>query len=60
MVDDILYLNNKNGTFTNIYEQSGMINSKNFITQGAVAADVNRDGFVDLYVTTITSKGTKS
>ena len=57
--DDILYLNNKNGTFTNIYEQSGLTGSKNFITQGAVAADVNRDGFVDLYITTITSKGAK-
>jgi FG-GAP-like repeat len=55
-VDDILYLNNKNGTFTNIYEQSGLIGSKNYLTQGAVAADVNRDGWVDLYITTITSK----
>lgn len=54
--DDILYLNNKNGTFTNIYEQSGLTGSKNFLTQGAVAADVNRDGWVDLYITTITSK----
>ena len=59
MADDILYLNNKNGTFTNIYVQSGLIGTKGFITQGAVAADVNRDGFVDLYITTITSKGAK-
>jgi enediyne biosynthesis protein E4 len=56
--DDILYLNNKNGTFTNIYEQSGLTGSKNFLTQGAAAADVNRDGWVDLYITTITSKAT--
>lgn len=54
--DDILYLNNKNGTFTNIYEQSGLTQSKEYLTQGAVAADVNRDGWVDLYITTITSK----
>jgi enediyne biosynthesis protein E4 len=59
MTDDILYVNNKNGTFTNIYEQSGLTGSKNFVTQGAVAADVNRDGFIDLYITTITSKGAK-
>jgi enediyne biosynthesis protein E4 len=54
--DDIFYLNNKNGTFTNIYEQSGLNGSKSYLTQGAVAADVNRDGWVDLYITTITSK----
>jgi enediyne biosynthesis protein E4 len=59
MADDVLYLNNKNGTFTNIYTKSGLVGSKKFITQGAAAADVNRDGFVDLYITTITSKGTK-
>lgn len=59
MVDDVLYLNNRNGTFTNIYEKSGLTGTKNFLTQGAVAADVNRDGWVDLYITTITSKGQK-
>ncbi len=59
MADDILYLNNKNGTFTNIYQKSGLLGTKNFVTQGAVSADVNRDGYVDLYITTITSKGTK-
>ncbi len=59
MADDQLLLNNKNGSFTNIYEKSGLTNSKNFSTQGAVAADVNRDGWVDIYITTITSKGTK-
>jgi LPXTG-motif cell wall-anchored protein len=59
MADDALYLNNKNGTFTNIYQKSGLIGTRNFVTQAAVAADVNRDGFVDLYITTITSKGTK-
>lgn len=59
MTDDVLLLNNKNGTFTNIYEKSGLIATKGFVTQTAAAADVNRDGFVDLYITTITSKGTK-
>ena len=59
MADDVLYLNNKNGTFTNIYEQSGLTGTKKYLTQAGVAADVNRDGWVDLYITTITSKGTK-
>jgi hypothetical protein len=57
--DDQLYLNNKNGTFTNVYEQSGLIGTRSYLTQGAVSADVNRDGFKDLYITTITSKGEK-
>ncbi len=57
--DDVLYLNNKNGTFTNIYEQSGLTISKKYLTQGVVSADVNRDGWADLYITTITSKGEK-
>ncbi len=59
MTDDVLYINNKNGTFTNIYSKSGLTNTKKFVTQGAAAADVNKDGFVDLYITTITSKGQK-
>lgn len=58
--DDMLYLNNKNGTFTNIYEQSGITITKKYLTQGVVSADVNRDGWADLYITTITSKGEKS
>lgn len=50
---DVLYLNNGDGTFTNIYEQSGLAISQNFVTQGAVSADVDRDGFRDLFITTI-------
>jgi enediyne biosynthesis protein E4 len=52
--DDALYLNNKNGTFTNIFEKSGLTDTKKFVTQGAATADVNRDGWLDLFVTTIT------
>ncbi|MFK7811847.1 MAG: CRTAC1 family protein [Maribacter sp.] len=51
--DDVLYLNNGDGTFKNIYEKSGLEISKNYVTQGAVSADVNRDGFRDLFITTI-------
>ena len=56
MNDDVLYKNNGNGTFTNVFEQSGLTITKNYVTQGVSGADVNRDGFVDLFVTTITSR----
>src|SRR5580765_8038679 len=42
MVDDALYVNNGNGTFTNIYAQSGLTASTRYVTQGAAGADVNR------------------
>ena len=48
MKDDVLYLNNGNGTFKNIYEGSGLELTKDFVTQGAVSADVNRDGLIYL------------
>ncbi len=50
---DVLYLNNGDGTFKNIYDDSGLTTSDDFVTQGAVSADVNRDGFRDLFITTI-------
>lgn len=57
--DDILYKNNGNGTFTNVFEQSGLTITKRYVTQGVAGADVNRDGFVDLFITTITSRDKK-
>ena len=57
--DDVLYKNNGNGTFTNVFEQSGLTITKNFVTQGVTSADVNRDGFVDLFITTITRRDKK-
>ncbi len=56
MNDDMLYKNNGNGTFTNVFEKSGMLVTKNFVTQGVTGADVNRDGLVDLFITTITRR----
>ncbi|WP_229376721.1 CRTAC1 family protein [Fibrella aquatilis] len=56
MNDDMLYRNNHNRTFTNVYAKSGLTGSRGFVTQGATAADVNRDGWVDLFITTITTK----
>lgn len=58
MNDDQLYLNQRNGTFRNILEGSGLELTKRFVTQGAVGADVNRDGWVDLFVTTLTARDT--
>jgi hypothetical protein len=56
MKDDVLYKNNGDGTFTNVYEGSGLEATREFVTQGAASADVNRDGFRDLLITTITTK----
>ncbi|SFF28123.1 Repeat domain-containing protein [Thermoflexibacter ruber] len=58
MGDDKLYKNNGNGTFTDVYVSSGLTPSRKFITQSAVAADVNRDGFVDIFICTISTKDT--
>lgn len=54
--DDVLYKNNGDGTFTNVYAQSGMTITRNFVTQGVTSADVNRDGYTDLFITTITRR----
>lgn len=56
MNDDMLYKNNGNGTFTNVFVSSGMTITKNYVTQGVAGADVNRDGYVDLLVTTISRR----
>ena len=57
--DDALYINNKNGTFTNIYHTSGLKTKVKYITQGAACADVNKDGWIDIYVTNITTDSIK-
>lgn len=56
MADDALYLNNQDGTFKNIFESSGMTETKKFVTQGVATADINKDGWLDLFVTTITER----
>ncbi|MCU0346057.1 MAG: CRTAC1 family protein [Saprospiraceae bacterium] len=56
MNDDQLLLNQKNGSFKNIFEGSGLELTRKYVTQGVTAADVNRDGWVDLFITTITTK----
>ena len=59
MNDDVLYKNNGNGTFTNVFEQSGLTVTKKYVTQGVSGADVNSDGFVDLFVTSIANREKK-
>ena len=44
-----LYRNNHDGTFTDVTEKAGLRNTA--YGMGAVAADYDNDGFVDLYVT---------
>lgn len=55
-VDDQLLRNNGDGTLTDILEGSGLELTRRFVTQGVSSADVNRDGFPDLLVTTITAR----
>lgn len=50
--EDKFYRNNGDGTFTNILEEAGFSETKEVYTQGASSADVNKDGFRDLIITT--------
>lgn len=50
---DVLYRNNGDGTFTDVFASAGFDATIPVHTQGACAADVNRDGYKDLLVTTM-------
>ena len=50
---DVLYRNNGNGTFTDVFGQAGFDRTEEVHTQGVAAADINRDGYKDLLVTTM-------
>jgi hypothetical protein len=45
-----LYRNNGNGTFTNVTAASGINIPINYQTTTAAWGDVNRDGYIDLYI----------
>lgn len=45
----VLYRNNRDGTFTDVTEKSGIRNP--YWGKGALAADFNNDGFQDLHIT---------
>jgi len=44
-----LFHNNGDGTFTDVSKESGI--SQSLLRPGSVAADLNNDGRMDLYVT---------
>ncbi|MEM6802501.1 MAG: CRTAC1 family protein [Bacteroidota bacterium] len=58
MNEDVLYHNNGDGTFKDVYEGSGLEATRDFVCLGVAGADVNRDGWTDLFITTITVKDT--
>ncbi len=58
MRSDQLYHNSGDGSFSNIFDGSGLEVTDDYITHGVAGADVNRDGYVDLFVTTINTMDT--
>lgn len=54
-----LYKNNGDATFTNIIEIAGFAELDTMVSQGVTCADVNKDGKVDIFITTISSLNTK-
>ena len=59
MQEDQLLENLQNGTFKNVLKTARLESVLRFVTQGVAAADFNRDGWIDLFVTTITTKSQK-
>ncbi len=55
---DHFYKNNGDGTFKNIIQGTGLEHTFGYMTQGVAGADVNRDGWVDLFITTINTTDT--
>ena len=49
---NVLYRNNGDGTFTDVTEKAGLLNPKRRWCSGCTFTDVNRDGHLDLVVST--------
>jgi hypothetical protein len=49
---NILYRNNGNGTFTDVTKEAGLLHSKPEWGAGCTFTDYNRDGLLDLFVST--------
>lgn len=56
---DQLLENNGDGTFTDKLIDSGLEKVLGFVTQGVACADFNRDGWKDIFITTITTTSEK-
>ena len=52
-LNDALFKNNGDGTFTNVFDGAGFESTIPVHTQGVASADINRDGFKDLVITTM-------
>jgi len=50
---DVLYKNNGNGTFTNVHTRQSFARTYDIYTQGVAAADLNKDGYKDIIVTSM-------
>ena len=57
---DALYRNMGDGTFMNVMAATEMFSQLNVVTQGVASADVNKDGFRDLLITTLNVVGDNS
>ncbi|MFL2632399.1 MAG: CRTAC1 family protein [Candidatus Marivariicella sp.] len=57
---DVLYKNNGDGTFTDVIDESGLLKDRVVVTTGVSSADVNKDGYIDLLITTIASEDNKT
>lgn len=57
MGENQLLLNKGNGTFLNVFKGSGLEKCNEYVTIGVAIADVNKDGLVDLFITTSAEKG---
>ena len=57
--EDQLLINLGDGTFANVLYKAQLEDVLNFVTQGVATGDFNRDGWPDLFITTITTQGNK-
>jgi len=53
---DILYRNNGDKTFTDVTKLANLSKENFNVTVGVVSSDVNKDGFIDLFLSTIATR----
>ena len=53
---DILYKNNGNGKFSDVTKEAGLVQDLLTVTTGVSTADINKDGFIDIFITTIAAQ----